>query len=129
PGMDWTAWFLSFKGVVLEGLELAIIVVSFGAGANQLGAAVIGGVGAVIIVGGIGLALHQSVRRIPRSLLQLIVGVLLSTFGTFWAIEGLGVDWPGGDAAIPGLLVLYVATAVTYITLERNRALGLRPAA
>jgi uncharacterized membrane protein len=129
PGMDWTAWFLAFKGVVLEGLEVAFIVVTFGAGANQLGAAVIGGVGAVIVVGGIGLVLHRSVRRIPRSLLQLIVGILLTTFGTFWAIEGLGIDWPGGDAAIPGLLILYAATALTYITLERNRALGLSPAA
>jgi uncharacterized membrane protein len=127
--MDWTAWFLAFKGVVLEGLEVAIIVVSFGAGAKQLGGAVIGGVGAIIIVGGIGLALHRSVRRIPRSLLQLIVGVLLTTFGTFWALEGLGVEWPGGDASIPGLLILYAATALFYITLERNRALGLRPAA
>src|SRR5438477_9019252 len=118
PGMDWTAWFLAFKGVVLEGLEVAIIVVSFGAGANQLGGAVIGGVGAIIIVGGIGLLLHRTVRRIPRSLLQLIVGVLLTTFGTFWALEGLGVEWPGGDASIPGLLVVYAATALFYITLE-----------
>jgi uncharacterized membrane protein len=129
PGMDWTAWFLAFKGVVLEGLEVAIIVVSFGAGANQLGGAVVGGVGAIIVVGGIGLLLHRSVRRIPRSLLQLIVGVLLTTFGTFWALEGIGVAWPGNDASIPGLLVLYAATALFYITLERNRALGLRPAA
>ena len=129
PGMDWTAWFLAFKGVVLEGLEVAIIVVSFGAGANQLGGAVIGGVGAIIVVGGIGLALHRTVRRIPRSLLQLIVGVLLTTFGTFWALEGLGVEWPGADAAIVGLLILYGATALVYISLERRRALGLRPAA
>ena len=129
PGMDWTAWFLAFKGVVLEGLEVAIIVVSFGAGAGHLGGAVIGGVGAIVVVGGIGLALHRSVRRIPRSLLQLIVGVLLTTFGTFWALEGLGVEWPGADAAILGLLILYGATALFYITLERNRALGLRPAA
>jgi uncharacterized membrane protein len=129
PGMDWTAWFLAFKGVVLEGLEVAFIVVTFGAGANHFVAAVIGGVGAIIIVGGIGLALHQTVRRIPRSLLQLIVGVLLTTFGTFWAIEGLGINWPGSDAAIPLLLILYATTALTYITLERNRAFGLRPAA
>lgn len=129
PGMDWTAWFLAFKGVVLEGLEVAIIVVSFGAGAKQLGGAVIGGVGAIIVVGGIGLALHRTVRRIPRSLLQLIVGVLLTTFGTFWALEGLGVEWPGADAAILGLLILYGATALFYISLERRQALGLRPAA
>src|SRR5438876_9703336 len=83
PGMDWTAWLLAFKGVVLEGLEVAFIVVTFGAGANQFGAAIVGGVAAVIIVGGVGLSLHRTVRRIPRSLLQLIVGILLTTFGSF----------------------------------------------
>jgi uncharacterized membrane protein len=129
PGMDWTGWFLAFKGVVLEGLEVAIIVVSFGAGANQLGGAVVGGVGAIVVVGAVGFALHNTVRRVPRSLLQLVVGILLTTFGTFWSLEGLGVNWPASDGAILGLLVLYVLTALTYITLERNRALGLRPAA
>jgi len=129
PGMDWTAWFLAFKGVVLEGLEVAIIVVSFGAGANQLGGAVVGGVGAIVVVGAVGFALHNTVRRVPRSFLQLVVGILLTTFGTFWSLEGLGVSWPASDGAVLGLLVLYVLSALTYITLERNRALGMRPAA
>jgi uncharacterized membrane protein len=128
-GMDWTAWFLAFKGVVLEGLEVAFIVVAFGAGANQMGTAIVGGVGAVVIVGGIGLALHQTVRRIPRSFLQLIVGTLLTTFGTFWSLEGLGVDWPGSDLAIVGLLVVYALAAAGYISLERNRIGGLKVAA
>ena len=110
-------------------LIIGALLLTFGAGSNQLGTAVVSGVGAIVIVGAVGFSLHQTVRRIPRSLLQLIVGVLLSTFGSFWAIEGLGIEWPGGDAAIPGLLILYAATAATYITLERNRALGLRPAA
>jgi uncharacterized membrane protein len=129
PGIDWTAFVLAFKGVVLEGLEVAFIVVAFGASANHLSAGVIGGVGAIVVVGGIGLALHQTVRRIPRSFLQLIVGVMLTTFGTFWALEGLGVDWPASDGAIVGLLILYAATALAYITLERRRAFGLRAAA
>src|SRR6202011_6303458 len=72
PGMDWTAWFLAFKGVVLEGLEVAFIVVTFGAGANHLIGAAIGGGGGGIIVGGIGLGLHPRVRRISRSLLPLL---------------------------------------------------------
>jgi uncharacterized membrane protein len=54
---------------------------------------------------------------------------LLTTFGTFWSLEGLGVTWPAGDGAILGLLVLYLLTAVTYITLERRHALGLQAAA
>ena len=128
-GMDWTAWFLAFKGVVLEGLEVAIIVVSFGAGANNLGAAIVGGAAALVIVGGLGAALHNTVRRVPRSLLQLVVGILLTTFGTFWSLEGLGVTWPASDGAILGLLALYLLTAFTYIMLERRHAFGLQAAA
>jgi uncharacterized membrane protein len=127
PGFDWTAFVLAFKGVVLEGLEVAFIVVTFGVAANQLGVAVIGGVGAVIVVGALGAVLQPLVRRIPRSFLQLVVGTLLTTFGTFWALEGLGVAWPEGDAAIVGLLVLYVATALLYIATERRHALGFAP--
>ncbi len=126
-GFDWLAFVLAFKGVVLEGLEVAFIVVSFGANANQLGVAVIGGVGALLVIGAIGLVVQGPVSRIPRSLLQLVVGMLLTTFGTFWALEGIGVEWPAGDGAIPGLLALYILTAATYITIERRRALGFNP--
>jgi uncharacterized membrane protein len=127
-GIDWTAFALAFKGVTLEGLEIAFVVVAFGAGANQLGVAAIGGVVALVLIGAGGLVLRGVVQRIPRSVLQLIVGVLLTTFGTFWSLEGIGIDWPGSDGAILGLLALYSATAAIYITLERQRAFGLRPA-
>ena len=126
-GFDWTAFVLSFKGVVLEGLEVAFIVVSFGANAGQLGVAVIGGVAAVVVIGAVGAVLHRFVTRIPRSFLQLVVGILLTTFGSFWALEGLGVDCPAGDGAIVGLLLLYVLTAVINIGLERQRRFVLSP--
>jgi uncharacterized membrane protein len=128
-GFDWTAFVLAFKAVTLEGLEVAFIVVSFGANANQLGTAVVGGVAAVVIIGAVGIMLQRLVTRIPRSLLQLVVGILLTTFGSFWAVEGLGVEWPASDGAILALLALYLLTAATYITIERRRALGFRPAA
>ena len=108
---------------------MAFIVVSFGASYGQLGIAIVGGVAAVVVIGGIGVALQRIVTRIPRSLLQLVVGIMLTTFGTFWALEGLGIEWPGSDGAIIGLLVLYALTAAAYITIERRRALGFRPAA
>ena len=122
-GMDWTAFVLAFKGVVLEGLEIALIVVSFGANAKQLGPAIVGAAAALVVVGGAGAAVHPLVARIPRSLLQLIVGVMLTTFGTFWAIEGMGVSWPGDDLAIVGLLAVYTLAAAAYLNVER-RSLG-----
>ena len=111
----------------MEGLEVAFIVVTFGVTANQLGSAVIGGVAAVVIVGAIGAAVQPAVAQIPRSLLQLVVGTMLTTFGTFWAVEGIGVIWPAGDAAILVLLALYVLTALTLIPLERQHAFGFYP--
>ena len=133
PGVDWTAFLLGFKGVLLEGLEVAFIVVSFGIsyGSNgqQLPLAAIAGISAVIVVGGLGLTVRRAVSRIPRSLLQLIVGILLTSFGTFWSLEGIGVDWPGGDVAIIGLIGTYAATALLYITAERRRLFGLVPVA
>ena len=120
-GMDWVAFVLSFKGVLLEGLEIALIVVSFGLAAGQLGLSIIGAAAAVVVIGAAGFALKGFVTRIPRSLLQLIVGTLLTSFGTFWSLEGLGVSWPQSDLDIVLLLIVYGLAAATYIGLERRR--------
>jgi uncharacterized membrane protein len=126
PGkVDWTGFVLSFKGVLLEGLEVAFIVVTFGVTGHQLGVAALGGIGAVVLVGALGVVIQPAVRRIPRSVLQLIVGLLLTTFGTFWAMEGVGVDWPGSDLAILGLLVFYGALSAAYLFAQGG--LSVRP--
>ena len=127
-GFDWTAAFLAFKGVSLEGLEIAIIVVSFGASAGQLGVAIFGGAAAIVLIGALGFALKRPLERLPRSFLQLVVGTLLTSFGTFWALEGLGVEWPQSDADIVLLLVFYSLSALTFIGLERRaRQQALQP--
>jgi len=117
---DWTGFVLCFKGVLLEGLEVAFIVVTFGGTSSLLGPAAVAGVAAVVVVGALGVAIQPAVRRIPRSVLQLVVGLLLTTFGTFWAVEGIGGEWPGGDASIVALLVLYTAVSAAYLTVERG---------
>jgi uncharacterized membrane protein len=118
--LDWTGFVLSFKGVLLEGLEVAFIVVTFGVTGRQLGVAAAGGIAAVVVVGAVGLAIQPVVRRIPRSVLQLVVGLLLTTFGTFWAVEGVGIDWPLSDLAIVGLLIFYGALAAAYLAVQRG---------
>ena len=120
-GVDWTAFVLSFKGVLLEGLEVAFIVVSVGLAAQALGSAALGAVAAFVVVAGAGVLTRGVVKRIPRSALQLLVGMLLSSFGTFWAVQGLGVAWPGGDAALLGLVCWYVLAAAGYVGLGRRR--------
>jgi uncharacterized membrane protein len=123
-GLDWTAFVLAFKGVLLEGLEIAFIVVTFGAAAGQLWLGAIGGGSALVLVGGLGLGFHRLLQRIPRSVLMLVVGLLLATFGTFWSGEGLGVSWPSGDLALPVLLGVYCAGAALLVALQRRAALG-----
>jgi uncharacterized membrane protein len=127
-GIDWTAFVLAFKGVLLEGLEVALIVVSFGATAGQLGPAIVAGAAAIVVVGALGLAINRVVAQIPRSLLQLTVGTLLTSFGTFWALEGLGVSWRQSDLDIALLLAFYGVAAAAFIALEqRTRRLVRRP--
>jgi uncharacterized membrane protein len=126
-GVDWTAFVLSFKGVLLEGLEIALIVVSFGATAQAFPTAILGAGAAFVVIAGAGLLARGFVERIPRSALQLLVGTLLSSFGTFWAVEGLGIGWPGGDTAILALVGWYVLAAVGYVASLRRQAGKLIP--
>ena len=114
-GVDWIAFLLAFRGVVLEGLEVAIIVATFGAAARAFPSAVLASAAALLIIGGVGALARRFVERIPRSALQLLVGTLLSAFGSFWAVEGLGVAWPGGDLFIIALAAWYVLAAAWYI--------------
>src|SRR3954449_2881500 len=88
---DWTGFVLSFKGVSLEGLEVAVIVFAFGGASGALGSAVIGAAAAGVVLAAVGAATYRLVARIPRRALQLFVGALLSAFGTFWSTEGFGV--------------------------------------
>ncbi len=122
-GLDWTAFVLSFKGVLLEGLEIAFIVVTFGTTSGHIWVGAIGGGSALALLAALGLAFHRALARIPRSLLILVVGLALSTFGTFWAAEGLGVEWPGGDLALPVLVGWFGGVAAVFVAgLRRRRA-------
>src|SRR5205085_8846887 len=116
-GLDWYAFTLCFKGVLLEGLEVAFIVVTFGASANQIGLAAAGAVAALVIVVGGGLAIRQPLSRVPENTLKFAVGLMLSTFGTFWAAEGAGVSWPGSDGAILGILAVYLIVSYGFVRL------------
>ncbi len=129
-GLDWYAFTLCFKGVLLEGLEVAFIVVTFGATAKQVGLAAAGAAAALVVVLAVGVAVHAPLSRVPENTLKFAVGLLLSSFGTFWAAEGAGVDWPGSDVAILGILGVLIAVSFGLVqALRRQRALTLSAAA
>jgi uncharacterized membrane protein len=116
PGFDAYSFTISFKGVLLEGLEVAFIVLTFGANQHRIGLAA-GAAGiAVVTVVAVGLAARAPLTSVPENTLKLLVGVMLSSFGMFWGAEGAGAHWPGGDASllaiIPAVLVFAIACAV-----------------
>jgi uncharacterized membrane protein len=114
---DWYAFTVAFKGVFLEGLEVAFIVVTFGGSQHNVGLAVVGAAAALIVVLGVGLVIHAPLSRVPENTLKFGVGIMLTTFGMFWAGEGVGVSWPGGDAALVALLVFVAAVSFVYVRI------------
>jgi uncharacterized membrane protein len=114
-GLDGYSFAIAFKGVLLEGLEVAFIVLSFGANQNRIPLAAAAAALAVLVVVGAGFAAKRPLARVPENTMKFAVGVMLTSFGTFWGAEGAGAHWPGGDAAllviIPGLLLASNAMA------------------
>ncbi|HTV12125.1 MAG TPA: hypothetical protein VME20_09705 [Acidimicrobiales bacterium] len=117
---DPAAFVVSFKGTFLEGLEVAIIVLGLGGGDHQLGLASAAAGAAVLVIAAVGVVVARQLAGVPENLMKTVVGVMLVSFGTFWAGEGLGVHWPGSDLAIPVLVGAYAA--VTFVLVQALRA-------
>lgn len=111
---DWYSFTLSFKGVLLEGLEVAFIALTFGANQGNIPLAAFAALTAVAIVAIVGIAVRAPLARVPENTMKFVVGVMLTSFGIFWATEGAGAHWPGADAA---LLVVVPAVAVFGLVL------------
>jgi uncharacterized membrane protein len=124
-GLDWYAFTISFKGVLLEGLEVAFIVLTFGSTQGSIPLAAIGAGAAVVLVVLAGVVIREPLSRVPENTLAFAVGVMLTTFGIFWGAEGAGVDWPGGDASLPGVLAFVLLISLGFVTALRRRKLAV----
>jgi uncharacterized membrane protein len=126
-GFDWTAFTLSFKGVFLEGLEVAFIVITFGTNAHDLAVdpfvlTGLGALAAAAVVLGAGMVVRAPLARVPENDLKFAVGTLLAAFGSFWLGEGVGIDWLASDAMILVLAALYAGLAFALSwALKRRR--------
>ncbi|MCW2716222.1 hypothetical protein [Pseudonocardia sp.] len=111
---DWYSFTLSFKGVVLEGLEVAFIALTFGANQQNIPLAAIAALSAIVVVTVAGIAVRAPLARVPENTMKFVVGVMLTSFGIFWGAEGAGAVWPGADAA---LLVVVPVVALFALAL------------
>jgi uncharacterized membrane protein len=98
--LDGYSFAVCFKGVLLEGLEVAFIVLTFGANAHHVGLAALAALAALLVVVGAGVAVRAPLARVPENRLKFLVGVMLSSFGIFWGTEGAGASWPGDELAL-----------------------------
>jgi uncharacterized membrane protein len=117
---DWYAFTLAFKGVLLEGLEVVFIVLTFGANQHNIPAAAVGAAAAVLVVTAAGLAVRAPLARVPENTMKFAVGAMLTTFGIFWGAEGAGAHWPGADTALLPLLAVVVVFSLAAVTILRR---------
>jgi uncharacterized membrane protein len=127
---DMFSFMVSLKGTFLEGMEVVFIVITFGLNAHNVPVAILGAAAAVVVVLAIAVTARRPLAMIPENLMKYGVGLLLASFGTFWAIEGLGIfrsgrksiEWPGSDLSILGLIVVWFVLTRVFIALLRTRA-------
>ncbi len=126
-GLDVFSFMVSFKGVFLEGMEVVFIVITFGLNAKDVPVAVVGAGAAVIAVLVVAAAARRPLAMVPENTLKYVVGLLLASFGTYWAVEGVGIVhpnrdslvWPGHDLAILGLLVVWFTLSRVFVAALR----------
>jgi uncharacterized membrane protein len=123
PGFDGDSFAISFKGVLLEGLEVAFIVLTFGANQHRVALAAAAAGLAVLLVVLAGVAVRSPLERVPENTLKFAVGVMLSSFGMFWGAEGAGASWPGNEVSL-----LAIVPVVLLVAVAMARALGRRAA-
>ena len=125
---DWYSFTLSFKGVLLEGLEVVFIVLTFGSNQHDVGLAAIAAGCAVVLIAAIGAAIRAPLARVPENSLKFVVGIMLTSFGILWGAEGAGATWPGSDAALLVLIPAIALFALGLVALARRSGVPRQPA-
>jgi uncharacterized membrane protein len=120
-GLDWYSFTVAFKGVLLEGLEVVFIVIAFGSAQHRLGWAAAGAAAALVLVVVAGVLARGPLSRVPENTIKFVVGLLLTSFGCFWGAEGAGVEWPGEDLALLGVIGFFAAVSFILVRVLRRR--------
>jgi uncharacterized membrane protein len=127
-GLDWYSFTVAFKGVLLEGLEVVFIVIAFGSAQGRLGLAAAGAAFAFVLVVGAGVLARGPLQRVPENTIKFAVGLLLTSFGCFWGAEGAGVEWPGDELSLLGVIAFLGALSFLLVRALRRQRLALVPA-
>jgi uncharacterized membrane protein len=121
---DWMAgWLIAFKGVLLEGLEVWLVVVALGLHGRAWISSTAGALAALLVVIAAGLAVRAPLRRVPENAIKFAVGAMITAFGTFWTLEAVGgaAVWPWGDWSLLALAAFYTLGGLALIALLRKQ--------
>lgn len=125
---DGYSFTIAFKGVLLEGLEVVFIALTFGANQHRLGLAAAAAAAAVVLVVAAGILIRAPLARVPENAMKFGVGVMLTSFGIFWGAEGAGGSWPGGDLALLVLVPTVLAFSLALVRMFRSSPSGTQAA-
>jgi uncharacterized membrane protein len=114
--------------VLLEGLEVVFIVIAFGAAQGRFDVAIAGAAAAVVLVVVVGVLVRKPLERVPENTIKFAVGLLLTSFGIFWAAEGAGVDWPGDELSLLAVIAFVGALSFGLVRSLRRQRLSAAPA-
>ena len=117
---DGYSFTIAFKGVLLEGLEVVFIALTFGANQQRVGLAAAAAAAAVVLVVAAGILIRAPLARVPENAMKFGVGVMLTSFGIFWGAEGAGASWPGGDVALLVLVPTVLAFSLALVRMFRS---------
>jgi uncharacterized membrane protein len=124
--LDTYGFTVSFKGVLLEGLEVVFIVITFGSNQGGVALAALGALAAALVVLGAVVIVRGPLSRVPENTMKFAVGTLLTSFGMFWGAEGAGVSWPGSDIALAVLIPSTLLVSIAMVAaLRRSDSLAV----
>jgi uncharacterized membrane protein len=117
--LDWLGVGTAFNGVFLEGLEVVFIVLALG-GLNNGVYASAGALVALAAVVAVGIAFRRPLTTVPENTMKYVVGIMLTSFGTFFVGEGIGVAWWHADLSLLPLIVAYGLVSLLFVQLLRH---------
>ncbi|NMP23180.1 COG4280 domain-containing protein [Sulfobacillus harzensis] len=128
-GNTFAAQATAFNGVFLEGLEVVVIVLTMGSAAQAYPSAIVGSAIGLVLVLVAGVMLRAPLAKVPENVMKFVVGTMLTSFGSFWAGESLGVLWPGQDLSIVLLIAGYLAVSGLLVASLKKRPSARKEAA
>lgn len=127
-GIDLFGFMVSLKGVFLEGVEVVFIVLTFGLNTDQVPLASLSAAAAAAVVVALGFAVRRPLAAVPENTMKYAVGLMLTGFGTFWSVEGLGwfrrghesIEWPLGEWTLPLVIAAWLLLTRLLVVLFRT---------